>query len=369
LNSPKLRVGILFGGKSAEHDISLQSAKNIINALDKRKYDLTLLGIDKKGMWYVQEALPLMPHQQPATIGITTHLNDLATIVPGASHALITGLMSKEQLTAVDVVIPILHGPYGEDGTIQGLLRLANVPFVGSDVLSSAVCMDKDVMKRLAREAGIPIPNFVTVYRRNLAKTDINKISKEIGFPCFVKPANMGSSIGISKVAKKEDLLPAIEKALTYDHKILIEQGVEAREIECGVLGNDEPMASVPGEIIPHQEFYSYEAKYFDPNGAEVIAQADLPADIVKKVQELAIKVFQVFDCDGMARVDFFLLKDGTVLFNEINTIPGFTRISQYPKMWEASGVSYSELLDKLIQLALEKYDQRQNIKLAPEEV
>jgi D-alanine-D-alanine ligase len=364
----KIRIGVLFGGKSAEHDVSLQSARNVINALDKKKYEVILIGIDKRGQWYIQEAIANIPHQQPGQLTVTTHLNDWVTIVPGQSHTLLTGLMSKEQITTLDVIFPVVHGPYGEDGTIQGLMKLANVPFVGSDVLSSAVCMDKDISKRLARDAGIPIPKFVTIYRRDLANIKEEQIIKEVGLPCFVKPANLGSSIGINKVKTKTELRAAIEKAMLFDNKILVEEGIEGREIECGVLGNDDPIASVPGEIIPKAEFYTYEAKYFDPEGAEVIAVADLPADIVKKVQELAIKAFKTFDCDGMARVDFFLKKDGTLLLNEINTIPGFTRISQYPKMWEASGVGYTELLDRLIQLAMEKFDQRQTIKVSPED-
>ncbi len=363
----KIRVAVVFGGKSAEYDVSLQSAKNVINALDKKKYEVTLIGMDKRGQWYLQEPLSHQVHQQPAQLGVTAHLNDLVTIVPGQNHSLLMGLMTKEQVTAIDVVFPVVHGPYGEDGTIQGLMRMANVPFVGADVLSSAVCMDKDVMKRLAHEAGIPIAKFVTVYRRELAKLNPEKIIKHVGLPCFVKPANLGSSIGISKVKAAAELTKAIEHAMEYDNKVVIEEAIEGREIECGVLGNDDPAASVPGEIIPHHEFYSYEAKYLDAAGADVIAQADLPPEIIKKVKDLSIKIFRTFDCDGMARVDFFLKKDGTLIFNELNTIPGFTQISQYPKMWEASGIAYSDLLDKLIALALEKFDQRQNLKLSPE--
>ncbi|MFN7096084.1 MAG: D-alanine--D-alanine ligase [Gammaproteobacteria bacterium] len=364
----KIRIGVLFGGKSAEHDISLQSARNVVNALDKKKYEVILIGIDKRGQWYVQEAsTALSNQQQSAQLGITTHLNDWVTIVPGQSHTLLTGLMTKKQVTALDVIFPVVHGPFGEDGTIQGLLKLANVPFVGADVLSSAICMDKDVLKRLARDAGIPIPKFVTIHRRDLSSINEEKIIKEVGLPCFVKPANLGSSIGISKVKTKAALRAAIDKAMLFDNKILVEEGIDGREIECGVLGNADPIASIPGEIIPKAEFYTYEAKYFDPEGAEVTI-ADLPADIIKKVQEMSIKAFQTFDCDGMARVDFFLKKDGTLLLNEINTIPGFTRISQYPKMWEASGISYAELIDRLIQLAMEKFDQRQTIKTSPEE-
>ncbi|NNM58307.1 MAG: D-alanine--D-alanine ligase [Legionellales bacterium] len=363
----KIRIGILFGGKSAEHNISLQSALNVINAIDKKKYDITMIGIDKRGQWYVQEPLPSLPNQQPTHLTVTNHLNDWVTLVPGQNHALLTGLMTKEQVTALDVIFPVVHGPYAEDGTIQGLMRLANLPFVGSDVLSSAICMDKDMAKRLVRDAGIPTPNFITLRQRDLATLNEDQIIKTLGLPCFVKPANMGSSIGISKVTKKADLRKAIDEAMSYDFKVIIEEAIIGREIECGILGNDEPLASVPGEIIPHAEFYTYDAKYNDPNGAEVVTVADLPPEMSKKVQALAIKIFQTLDCDGMARVDFFLKKDGTLLFNEINTIPGFTHISQYPKMWEATGIGYTELIDRLVQLAMEKFDHRQSIKTAPD--
>ncbi|MBY0544467.1 MAG: D-alanine--D-alanine ligase [Gammaproteobacteria bacterium] len=360
----KIRVGVLFGGRSAEHDVSLQSALNVINALDKKKYEITLIGIDRRGQWYIQEPLSTLPNQQQAQLTVTTHLNDWVTIVPGQRHTLLTGLMTKEQVTALDIIFPVVHGPYAEDGTIQGLMRLANVPFVGSDVLSSAICMDKDIAKRLARDAGIPISRFVTIYRRDLPTLKVDAIIKEVGLPCFVKPANMGSSIGISKVTKKGDLQAAIDLAMNFDLKVIVEEAISGREIECAVLGNDDPIASLPGEIISHAEFYTYEAKYLDPAGADVVPTANLPAATVKQVQALAIKVFQLFDCDGMARIDFFLKKDGTILLNEINTIPGFTHISQYPKMWEASGIEYSDLLDRLIQLGLEKFDHRQTVKL-----
>lgn len=363
----KIRVGVLFGGKSAEHDISLQSALNVINTLDRKKYEVILIGIDKRGQWYLQEAIAPIAHQQPTQLSVVTHLNDWVTLVPGKNHALLTGLMTKEQVTSLDVVFPVVHGPFGEDGTIQGLMKLANIPFVGSDVLSSAVCMDKDMLKRLARDAGIPIAKYITLYRRDLATLNEAAIVKELGLPCFVKPANQGSSIGVRKVKQIEELRAAIDHAMEFDLKVIVEEAIEGREIECAVLGNDDPIASIPGEIIPHAEFYSYEAKYFDPEGAEVVTTADLPANIVKKVQALSLKAFKAFDCDGMARVDFFLTKDGNLILNEVNTIPGFTRISQYPKMWEASGISYTELLDRLITLALEKFDQRQTLRISPE--
>lgn len=365
----KMRIGILFGGKSAEHDISLQSAKNVINTLDKEKYEVVLIGIDKRNQWYIQEPLSALPTNTLTSLCVNTHLNDLVALTPGLSQSSLTGLTTKEHTRTIDVIFPVVHGPYAEDGTIQGVLRLANVPFVGSDVLASAICMDKDICKRLARDAGLPIPKYLTVYRRDLSNINIDAILSETGLPCFVKPANMGSSIGITKVKTAEELQPAIEHALTFDNKILVEEMIEGREIECAILGNDDPIASIPGEIIPQAEFYSYEAKYFDPEGAKVVAAANLDIETIKRVQELALKAFKTFECDGMARIDFFLKKDGTIIFNEVNTIPGFTQISQYPKMWEASGIGYSELLDRLIQLAIEKFDHRLTLKTEPDKV
>lgn len=358
--SQKLRIGILFGGKSQEHEISLLSACNIVNALDKKKYEVILIGVDKEqGQWYIQEPYSTLPHQQPEKLMVVSHLNNLVTLMPSHSknHTLLTGLMTKEQLTVIDVIFPVLHGPFGEDGTIQGLLKLAHVPFVGSDIMSSAICMDKDVSKRLVQAMGILTPSFKTIYRYDLPHLDIETLLKEIGLPCFVKPANLGSSIGITKVKTKSDLLPAIQHAFQFDRKVLVEKAIEGREIECAILGNDQPIAAIPGEIIPHAEFYDYQAKYEDPEGAEVLAIADLSADIQEKIQRLALQIFRCLDCSGLARVDFFLTQNGEIYFNEINTLPGFTQISQYPKMWEASGISYSELLDRLIQLALDKFD------------
>jgi len=254
----------------------------------------------------------------------------------------------------VDVVFPILHGPFGEDGTMQGLLKLANIPFVGAGVLGSAIGMDKDVMKRLLRDAGISVAQFLTLRRQDTP--DYNDVTKELGLPLFVKPANMGSSVGVSKVNNEADFIDAVKEAFKYDNKILIEENILGHEIECSVLGNESPIVSVPGEVIPRHEFYSYEAKYVDENGAGLEIPAKLSDEETDKIKSIALKTFKVLECEGFGHVDCFLTKEGKVYVNEINTIPGFTSISMYPKLWEASGISYSELIDKLIQLAIDRF-------------
>ncbi|MBI3019614.1 MAG: D-alanine--D-alanine ligase [Deltaproteobacteria bacterium] len=323
--SKKIRVGLLFGGRSVEHEISLLSAKNVAQALDKKKYDISFIKIDKQGACFSKIAI-------------------------------------YKSFQSVDVIFPILHGTFGEDGTVQGLLKLANIPFVGSNVLGSAVCMDKDIMKRVLREAGIPISDFITVQDFEKDKITFEEIQNKLGIPFFIKPANSGSSVGIHKVKEKKDFEKALKDAFQYDRKVLIEEYIQGREIECAVLGNEAPIASAPGEIIPKHEFYSYEAKYLDEEGALLKAPADLPEDIVRKIQNLAIQAYKVLCCEGMARVDFFL-RDEEVLVNELNTIPGFTKISMYPRMWKVSGISYGQLIDKLIQLALDRFKKEQKLK------
>lgn len=314
----KIKIGVLYGGKSAEHEVSLQSARNVINALDKTKYQITPIKINKDGKF------------------------------------------NFEDIKKFDVIFPVMHGPFGEDGSMQGLLKLAGVPFVGPSVLGSAVGMDKDAMKRILRDAGIPIGKFVAV--RENDKIDFNKIKKELGLPMFIKPANMGSSVGISKVRNEKEFKKGIAEAFKFDRKILVEEFIEGREIECALLGNDMPMASVPGEIVANQDFYSYDAKYID-TGSQSIIPAPIDKKTTKKIQELAIKTFQALNCEGMSRVDFFLKKNGAVLVNEINTIPGFTNISMYPKLWEASGIPVSKLLDRLIELAVERFKKEKKLK------
>ncbi|MCM2339129.1 MAG: D-alanine--D-alanine ligase [Burkholderiales bacterium] len=314
----KLKIGVLFGGKSAEHDVSLVSAKNVIGALDKNKYQIFPIKIGKKGKF------------------------DL------------------NKVKKMDVIFPVLHGPYGEDGSMQGLLKIFELPFVGPGVLGSAVGMDKDVMKRLFREAGIPIGKFVTLYKDE--EISFNKIKKTLGLPMFIKPANMGSSVGIHKVKNEKEFNSGIKDAFQYDSKIVIEENIDGREIECSVLGNEVPMASIPGEIIPNAEFYSYDSKYVDDKSV-----CEIPAKLSKKttlkIQDLSIKVFKVLNCEGMGRIDFFVGKNEEILVNEINTLPGFTAISMYPKLWEASGISLPKLLDKLIVLAIERFEREQSLK------
>ena len=363
----KKRVGILFGGKSAEHEVSLQSAVNVVEAIDKEKYEVVLIGIDKTGQWSLNDALLLEadPSRLPAiTKGDT---GDSVTLVQsGAGHQLVR-TSDNQPLAPVDVIFPVLHGPFGEDGTVQGLLKLADVPFVGASVLGSAVAMDTAVMKRLFRDAGIPTPRFLAFEKFRASEIDFDEVVKHLGIPFFVKPANLGSSVGVSKVNDSGDFAGAIKEGFQYDSKVLIEAFIEGREIECSVLGNEHPVASVPGEIVPQHEFYSYEAKYLDEHGALLKIPAELPEAVVREVQDLAVRSFRVLCCEGMARVDFFLRGEGEVLVNESNTIPGFTRISMYPKLWEASGISYTELIDRLIRLALERFEREQKLKTSYE--
>jgi D-alanine-D-alanine ligase len=353
----RLRVAILFGGKSAEHEISLISARNIVAAMDPNKYDVVAIGIDKQGRWHLDEGARLLRGKAHSSVEIGDS-ESAAAVRPGNTP---TPLVGGGRFGTVDVVFPILHGPFGEDGTVQGLLKLANLPFVGAGVLGSAVGMDKDVMKRLLRDAKIPTPKFLAFGRAD--KFSFSRIKKVLGMPLFIKPANLGSSVGISKVTQPAQFGVAVKEAFRYDNKIIIEQCIRGREIECSVLGNDRPIASLPGEIIVGHEFYSYDAKYIDDKGARLEIPAKLPIAVVKKVRALALKAYKTLCCEGMARVDFFVQANGRVLVNEINTIPGFTAISMYPKMWAASGISYPKLVDRLIQLALQRHRSEMRLK------
>lgn len=350
----KLRVALLFGGKSAEHEISLISARNIFQAMDKDKYDVVAVAIDKQGRWFVDEGARLLRDTKLTKVEFTG-INRSIAVLPGETATPMVRASSGKTRGAVDVVFPVLHGPFGEDGTMQGLLKLANVPFVGAGVLGSAVGMDKDVMKRLLRDAQIPVAKFLVFERQEQKAISFGKVTKALGLPLFVKPANLGSSVGISKVSRKNEFAGAIRKAFRYDNKLIIEEGIRGREIECSVLGNEKPLASLPGEIVVQHDFYSYDAKYLDDKGAHLEIPARLPKKIVRNIQQAAVQAYRALCCEGMARVDFFLRPNGRVLVNEINTIPGFTKISMYPKMWEASGLSYSRLIDRLIGLALER--------------
>jgi D-alanine-D-alanine ligase len=365
MSNKKIRLGVLFGGKSAEHEVSLISAKNVIEALDKEKYDVFLIGIDKTGEWKLRDGYAyLMNADNPELVQLHEARDSIALVPRRNKKELVNCSENKlQESLQLDVIFPVLHGTYGEDGTVQGLLKLANIPFVGAGVLSSAVGMDKDVMKRLLRDSKIPIAKFLTLQDYNRGEYPFSKVVEELGAPFFIKPANSGSSVGISKVKTEEGFAVALEKAFLYDRKVLIEAFVKGREIECSVLGNDHPIASLPGEVIPHHEFYSYEAKYLDQEGAHFEIPVRLAESLTEKIQKMAISAYRALCCEGMARVDFFLTDEGEVYVNEINTIPGFTRISMYPKLWVASGLPYAELLDRLIGLAIERHQKESALK------
>jgi D-alanine-D-alanine ligase len=374
----KIRVGIIYGGRSGEHEVSIASAAAVVQNLDKQRYEAIPVRIEKDGRWIIADRLPASSSaaevieqsrahtaQRLSRGGREAHLvahpgdEQIMTIERGNTPA-ITGL-------ALDVVFPVLHGPYGEDGTVQGLLELANIPYVGAGVLASAVGMDKAVAKQVFAARGLPQAKYLVVLRNDwiAAPAPIRKsVASALGYPVFVKPANLGSSVGISKVKRDAALTAAVDLAAEFDRKIVIEAAVpNAREIEIAVLGNDAPEVSVPGEVIPSREFYDYEAKYLDTDSRTIIP-AELPAKVTAEVQRLAIEVFRAVDCAGMARVDFLMDgAQGTLYVNEINTIPGFTTISMYSKMWAASGLPYPELLDRLITLARERHAEKQQIR------
>ena len=358
----KVRVGLLFFFFLTEHEISLISAENILEALDLEKYEPILISINKRGQWHLetQETLRKMVFSN----AILENFTEKLAIVPlEECKQIVSYKDSKLQKSLdLDVIFPILHGAYGEDGTIQGLLQLANIPFVGAGVLGSAIGMDKDVMKRLLQQAGIPVAPFICLHDYQEIPA-FEEVILRLGCPFFVKPANTGSSVGITKVRDQGTYFLAIKKAFLYDRKILLEKYIQGREIECAVLGNEDLLASLPGEIEPLHEFYSYEAKYLDAKGAKLHIPASLSQEQIAHVQTMAMTVFRTLCCAGMARVDFFLTKNQELLVNEINTIPGFTRVSIYPKLWEISGLSYSQLIDQLIQLAITRHEKGKKIQ------
>jgi len=373
----KLRVGVLFGGKSGEHEISLRSARSILKAIDRKKYEVVELGISKAGRWLPSAEAQLL---------LDSQVSEARPGAPGSGGLSIAAAAAEPELgTGLDVVFPVLHGTFGEDGTVQGLFELADIAYVGSGVLGSAAAMDKDTMKRLFQAAGLPMTPHVTILRGEW-KADARRctrlVEKELRYPVFVKPANLGSSVGISKVKSRKDLAVAMDLAASFDRKIVIEQGVggagvKPRELEVAVLGNDAPEASVVGEIVPAKEFYDYEAKY-ELDGADEsvsIIPAKLTAAEAKKIRAMAIAAFRACDCAGLARVDFLMapavrgkgskVKPAEILLNELNTMPGFTSISMYPKLWQASGVSYSKLIDRLIELGLERHQEKQQTQFS----
>ena len=354
----RIRVGVLFGGRSGEHEVSLTSAASVVRALDRRKYDVVHIGITREGRWFMGRGA----FQAPAEVFARGKQVIPSADPSGPRFFALQARPGADRLPGVDVIFPVLHGTFGEDGTIQGLLELAGVPYVGAGVLGSAAGMDKDAMKRLFRDAGLPVVEWLLVLRSEWKQNPARLcklIEKKLGYPLFVKPANLGSSVGISKVHNLRELRPAIDLAAGYDRKVIVEKGLDAREIECSVLGNDSPQVSVPGEIVPLNEFYDYEAKYVK-EGSELVIPAKLTRLQARSAKDLALRAFRAVDCAGMARVDFLLdRKSGTLFVNEVNTIPGFTPISMYPKLWQASGLPYPRLLDRLIHLALERHREK----------
>jgi D-alanine-D-alanine ligase len=381
----RVRVGVLYGGRSGEHEVSLASAAAVFASLDRTRYEPIAIRIEKDGRWALADRPPTamsaaavieqarLDAARPSRPGREVHMiarpseETILAIDRGPNPASVEPAQAVVTGLNLDVIFPVLHGPYGEDGTIQGLLELANVPYVGAGVLASSLGMDKALMKVVFSASGLPICPYRAVLRHQWEHRRsgvLRELEQALGFPMFVKPANLGSSVGISKAKSPSSLADAMDLAGSFDRKIVIEAAVsEAREIECAVLGNDEPITSLPGEVIPSREFYDYEAKYID-DGSQTIIPADLPPDIVKGVQRLSVAAFQAIDCAGMARVDFLLSRSsGTIYVNEVNTIPGFTTISMYSKMWAATGLSYSELLDRLIALAFERHAEKQQLR------
>lgn len=366
----KKRVGLIFGGRSGEHEVSLASARAVMNNLDPERYEVVPIAITKNGTWLLgtnpaqlqaaeQAALQQSIELEPAGTTAVTLTGDpnIKRLIPVQSDE------PLQENGALDVILPVLHGTYGEDGSLQGMLDMANVPYVGSGVLGSALGMDKEKMKLLFASVGLPIADWLA-YRRHEWERDaesiLSAVEQQLGYPCFVKPANLGSSVGINKARNREELVHAIQVATEFDRKIVIERGLNCRELECAILGNDEPIASVVGEIIPSNEFYDYNAKYID-NQSRIVIPADIPQETAEELRRQAIKAFLALDLNGLSRVDFFLEKEsGKVYINEVNTMPGFTEISMYAKLWQASGIPYRELLDRLIELAVERYEDRQ---------
>ena len=361
----RLRVAVLFGGRSGEHEVSLRSATRVIAALDPARYEIVPVAITKEGRWRTGiESLRLLDEAQRTLQPIPDYGVELLAPSEPTRRALLP--VSGGTPLAVDVMFPVLHGTYGEDGTVQGLLELAGIPYVGAGVLASAAGMDKPTMKALFRDAGLPVCRWI-VTRPGVDRADdlASRVQEAFGFPCFVKPANLGSSVGITKVHGPEALAAAVAEAGAYDAKVLIEEAIDAREFECAILGNDAPEASVVGELVPSHEFYDYVDKYID-DGARIVIPADLPPETAEAMRGLAIRAFQTIDCSGLARVDFFLEKPtGRILLNEINTMPGCTNASMFPMLWEASGKPFPAVVDRLIALAIERHAARERLRLS----
>ena len=354
-------VAVIFGGKSAEHSISLKSATNIFNALDTSRFAPILLGVDKKGNWRYNADYSLHKINLPEHDYFNS--SDFVYLSNKNNRVEIKNQETNETLHSIDIAFPIIHGTFGEDGTLQGILKSLNLPFVGPDVLGSAIGMDKDVAKRLLRDAGIPIADFFTLYKYRQDEFSFEEITTKFGLPIFVKPANAGSSVGVKKVKNLEEYKIGLKEAFKYDNKILIEEAIVGIEVECAVLGNEEVRASVIGEIIP-TDFYSFEEKYVSNDAAKMAIPANIAPDVAENLRTTAIKIFKTLECEGMSRVDFFLKKDNSFVLNEINTLPGFTAISMYPKLWEHTGLPYKDLLTELINLAIKRAERNKAIEV-----
>ena len=359
MTDPKINVAVLFGGRSPEHHISLLSARSVIDNLDKQKYLCHLVGIDKSGIWrYYGDHIVFVNEGDPTKIQLPTTGSEVLLSASGGDHGLYyKGTGTK--VAAIDVVFPVLHGLHGEDGSVQGLAKMAQLPLVGCGILGSAICMDKDVAKRLLRDSGIAVADFVTVRKGDQHKPTYASVSAQLGSELYIKPVNLGSSVGVSMVDNEQSYREAMNLAFRYDRKVIVEEKIEGREIECAILGNDAPQASVIGEIRPTSEFYTFESKYVDKDDAKLSIPADISADASEKARELAVRAFTLLECRGFARVDMFLTADDQLVVNEINTIPGFTSISMYPKLWQYGGLAYAELLSRLIDLATEHQTQQ----------
>lgn len=359
----KIKVAIVFGGRSPEHSISLLSAQNVLASLDKEKFEPVLIGIDKQGQWhYNEKSMSLLNAQDAGSIQMN-HLDNPVLLSQNTDEKTLTSIKSNEVVSQIDVLFPVLHGTFGEDGSIQGLAKLANIPVVGCGILGSAIGMDKDIMKRILRDDNINVAKWITVKNTSQGiryKDIINGLGNEL----FIKPANLGSSVGVTFSKDEDSFFKGLNEALQFDPKVIIEEKIVGREIECSVLGNENPKASIPGEIIPKDGFYSFESKYIDESGAKLQIPADLTEQQIQNVQSLALKTFKILECSGMSRIDMFMQEDESLIINEINTIPGFTDISMYPKLWEHSGLPQEGLISKLIELAIEAHQKQNRLKL-----
>ncbi len=360
----KLNVGVFFGGKSAEHEISLISAQNVIKSLDRKKYNPVLIAIDQEGQWFYQSDEELLfVTDDPKKIKILDKCTPVL-LSPVANDHRIIQIQSLETLAKIDIIYPVLHGTYGEDGAIQGLAKMANLPCVGCGIIGSSVGMDKEIMKRVLTANEIQNAPYITIRRNDNPYPSYEEAEAKLGSELFVKPSNMGSSVGITHVKQKNDYAKALDYAFQYDNKIIIESRVKGREVECAVMGNLDPKASLVGEVIPKGGFYSYESKYIDEDGAALEVPAKITQEELKMIQDISIKTFKVLECRGITRVDMFLTPSGACFINEINTLPGFTKISMYPTLWDISGVSIQDLVDLLINYAIEEHQDLENLEV-----